>query len=401
MCPPRLESREPISAVAESQFHKVNLFTYLPGERVLIDVPQSWLAKVQETVEKTQPIPLVRSKRGRANLKRYFRRERAMPLEVLQKLLIATRLDPSEVQGKIKMRVGNCGTRLSIGPVLTIDEELVYVAELIRCDGHIPKNLGTIVFVNKEIRLISIVQKLFEKFGLKRENMNVAIYKGVSFLRVYSRLFALILHKAFEIPLGKKGDMKVPEFVLSSRRLAAAAVRAGFDAEGTVQTPTAEKKNTTRRVVITNISKSYVRCLRKAMGSLSIQSRIYTEMRSSGPIYRLAIYHQDNLRSFAAIIKPLHPKRKAKLDSLLKTYNKNRIPQLSLRRRILFSIHCGNSTRRQIALDTGLSLTRVGNQLYKLRRQHLIAKPIMTWTNLGGFGAYRLTVSGEKFLQGY
>jgi len=394
------EKGEPTPAAAEqeSKSPQVDLFGKLYRERVFVDVPRTWLAEALGRVGEDRAALTAASDGSRRNLRRYIRQERSMPLRVLQRLLKAARAGPAELHGKIKMRIGNCGTRLSLGPTLTIDEEFVYVAELIRCDGHIPKNLWSIVFVNKEPRLISVVRRFFEKFGLRRNNMNLAVYRGVNFLRVYSRLFALILHRVFRIPLGKKGDMRVPGFVLSSPHLAAAAVRAGFDAEGNVQTRTAENKATPRRVVITNISKSYLKCLRRAMHSLSIESRIYTEKRLAGVIYRLVVYHQENLRRFALIIRPLHPKRAIKLAALLETYRKDRIPELSLRTKILRSIQRGNATRKQIASDLNLSLSRVGNQLYRLREQNLIAKPAMIWTNHGGYGVFRLTSVGERVL---
>ncbi len=402
MSGPWLEGNEPNNSRAEQKidFPEVDLFGQLCRERVFVDVPQAWLAEFLGKVRENQPGLLAASDGSRRNLGRYFRQERSMPLSVLRKLLKSARVDPSELQGKIKMRIGNSGTRLSLGPSLRIDEEMVYVTELIRCDGHIPKNLWSIVFVNKELQLISIVKRFFEKFGLKGNNMNLAMIRGVHFLRVYSVLFAFILNRVLGVPLGKKGDMKVRSFVLSSPTLAAAAVRAAFDAEGTVQTRTLENKSTPRRVVITNISKSYVNCLRKALRSLSIQSRIYTERQDSGLIYRLVIYHQVYLRRFASIVRPRHPKRLSKLAALLETYRKDRIPELSLRRKILRSIQRGNSTRKQIASDLNLGLSQVGNQLRRLRDHHLISKPAMIWTNHGGYGVYRLTRVGEKALGG-
>jgi hypothetical protein len=280
----QLEKIEPFSRAAKGQssFPQVDLFRQLDRERVFVDVPRAWLAEALGKVRDDQSALIAASGGSSRNLRRYIRQERSMPLRVLQKLIEVAGADPAELQGRVKMRIGNCGTPLSLGPTLTIDEDFVYVSELIRCDGHIPKNLWSIVFVNKEPSLISFVRRFFEKFGLKRDNMSLAVYKGVNFLRVYSLLFAWILHRVFGVPLGKKGDMKVPPFVLSSPRLSAAAVRAAFDAEGNVQTRTAEHKTTPRRVVITNISKSYVKCLRKAMRSLSINSRIYTERRLHG-----------------------------------------------------------------------------------------------------------------------
>ncbi len=196
--------------------------------------------------------------------------------------------------------------------------------------------------------------------------------------------------------------MNVPAFVLESPSLAAAAVRAAFDAEGSVS---GRKRSgvsiTTRRITITNISEDYLKSIRRALRSFSIASRIYCEEKPTRNIFRLAIYHQDNLRRFADIIKPYHPKRMARLTSVLRSYRKDRISELSLRIPVLRSISNGNCTRRQIAASLGLANSRVGNQLYKLRKQHLVAKPTLIWTNRGGCGVYRLTVKGERALRGF
>ncbi|MDA4135062.1 MAG: LAGLIDADG family homing endonuclease, partial [Thaumarchaeota archaeon] len=327
--------------------------------------------------------------------RRYLRGERSMPLEIFRQIARFPNANFAELQGRIMTRAGKNGNRLSVGPGLLVDEEFVYISELIRCDGHLPRSLQYAVFVNKENVLIARVKDFLERLGLKKDSMSVSKQKDVYFLRIHSRLFTLILHTVFGIPSGKKADMKVRQFVLGSAPLAAAMVRAAFDAEGSVSGVSADGTPGSRRITISSISKGYLKCVQGALGSFSISSRIYFEDRMPRGIYRLVIYHQDNLRKFADIIKPFHPKRSAKLARILETYHKERIPELSLRIKILRSIELGNTTRRQIALSLGLSHSRVGNQLYKLRKRKLLAKPTLIWTNHGWYGVYRLTAKGR------
>ncbi len=107
-----------------------------------------------------------------------------MPLEVFRVLIDFGWLIPSELQGKVRMRIGNSGNRVLIGPSLPIDEEIVYVSELIRFDGHLPRNLWCIVFVNKEQVLISRVIRFFRRLELGRKNMYLYRKKGVYSLTV-------------------------------------------------------------------------------------------------------------------------------------------------------------------------------------------------------------------------
>lgn len=375
-----------------------DLVELLRKDRTFVDLPEVVLSSM---VRRTGIAPTILAKRlgvSAINLQRYLHAHRSMPLNVLRAVLQVGDVDALELQGKIRMRIGRSGTRVLIGPSLVIDEEMVYVAELVRCDGHLPKNMSMVVFVNKELDLISRVRRFFKEYGLKNSNMSLKKINGVYFLRVYSRLFAAVLHAIFGIPLGKKGDMKVPQFILASPNSSVAMVRAAFDAEGNVQVQRGPSKSTPRRVVITNKSKKYLKGVKQAMVLYNIESRIYREVRPSGPIFRLVIYHQQNLARFLASVGPFHPKRRARLVALLSSYRKDRIPEGSLRPSVLRAIAMGNNTRRLIATGLGLSSSRVGNQLYRLRKLALVAKPKVVGSSSGRYGIYELTKKGEEFL---
>ncbi len=216
---------------------------------------------------------------------------------------------------------------------------------------------------------------------------------------MHSCLLATILNRNYGIPLGKKGDMKVPRLVLASHVLASAMVRAAFDAEGDVQSGDTSQKSAPRRIVITNTSKSYLKCVEQALRYFGIESRTYLEARPHHNVFRLAVYRQESIRKFVRYVKPFHPKKCLRLACLLRTYQKNRLPELSLRPKILHSVSGGNNTRRMIANDLGLSLSQVGNQLYRLRKLALVARPNVVTSNHGRWGIYRLTAKGELLLR--
>ncbi len=149
---------------AAVDFFVVNLFDCLSGERVFVDLTEHMVTVIFKRID-ASPASLARSLGIKArNLQRYKKIARSMPLGVLKGLLKLSGTDASALQGKIHMRIGNSGTPISIGPGLRIDEEFVCVAELIRCDGHLPKNRWQVVFVNKEKMSIFAVEGFFKKF---------------------------------------------------------------------------------------------------------------------------------------------------------------------------------------------------------------------------------------------
>lgn len=389
----------PALKVASRDFIAVDLFEELRRERVFVDLPKPALAEIFSKVG-ASPATLA-GKLGIEvrNLQRYRGMTRSTPLGVLKELLKMSGIHSSALQGRIRMRIGNTGTPIFVGPMLMMDSEFVYVAELIRCDGHIPRSLWYTVFVNKEERLILSVERFFRKFGFTRKNMSLSSVNGVNYLRVHSRLLATILHKVYGIPLGKKGDMRAPKLVLDSPVLASSMVRAAFDAEGNVQSRDALQKSTPRRIVITNTSRRYLKCVKLALWRFGIESRIYYEARSQRPILRLVVYGQERIRNFLKYVKPNHPEKQQKLKFLLSTYQKNRAPELSLRPKILGSMSAGNNTRRKIANDLGLSLAQVGNQLYRIRKLKLVTKPKLAYSNHGRLGVYRLSAKGKLLLK--
>jgi len=100
------------------------------------------------------------------NISRYRNGSRAMPLTLFNKLIKLSNFKFSDFQGKLEIKIEKSGKYIKIGPIINIDEEWVYISELIKGDGHITPNFWHITFVNQDKNLI-----LFLK--LKRMNQTL------------------------------------------------------------------------------------------------------------------------------------------------------------------------------------------------------------------------------------
>ena len=132
--------------------------------------------------------------------------------------------------------------------------------------------------------------------------------------------------------------------------------------------------------------------------NLKIKSTIFQDnYNKEKPMYRLIIYHYVNLKRFKDIIKPLHTKRKQKLNEILNNYTKN--PQRLFHRKILLSIKDGNVRKRDISKNIKQNLILVGNNLNWLKKKGLIIPYEKIFTNNGCFHKYKVTKRGEGYLK--
>ncbi len=316
-----------------------------------------------------------------------------MPLEIFCRLCKLNKLSLHKLQNKVYLKVTPSGTAIKFGPYLHINETWVYVAELIRGDGHIPMNYWTINFVNKEETLINYVSDFFNQLGVPRTSIYTLKRPDATFLTIRSFVFAYLFSKLFNIPTGAKEEMHLPSFVLLNQRFMSAAVRGAFDAEGSVQ-------NTgSRRIVISSNSNLWLKDLQIALEHLRVVSKLYTDTSArKKPIYRLCIFHKLNLIRFLKIVKPYHPKRIAKLMELLETYpGKTYVSYW--RSKVLSAIKKGCTKRRSIAIKLKVGKKIIGGNLRWLLSKQLISISKKVWTNKGGFYEYKITKKGLQYLQ--
>jgi DNA-binding transcriptional ArsR family regulator len=308
------------------------------------------------------------------NLSRYKDGTRTMTLELFLKILEKTSIRTEDLQKQIRLKLDKNGVFVPIGPIVTIDKNWVYVAELIRGDGNIPKNLWNITFVNKENLLINYVENFFKNLDINTNCISVYKRKDISFLVIRSKLLAYLFSKIFNISTGKKYEMMLPDFIENSKEFISAAIRGFFDAEGTVANGYGKFKSP-RRVVMSSISKQYVNSIQRILLKLSIGSIISKEIgKRKKPVYRLFIYHQNNLKKFYEVISPLHPKRRKKLFDVIKSYNKNRIPEGVLAKNILFALKQlgGKATRKEISNKLNINPRKLGWHLSWLYKNNFL-----------------------------
>ncbi len=377
---------------------QINIFDFIPREKVIVNVDKD-LLKVMFDKMNCKTLEELSHKLGGniRNVSRYRCGTRGMPCSKFLKLVDSTKMRLEEFQNKITIRISKGGTALQLGPFVSIDENWIYISELIRGDGHIPPSMWSVQFINKEKSLIDIVKKFFIKNGIPESSIEVRKPKtGIYHLYIRSAIMAYILNKFFENPTGNKSAIiRLPNFIKSDKNFACAAVKGFFDAEGSVKVGT-RNHLTPRRITIASKSLFYLEDLKNVLNSLSIESRIRKESKKE--LYRLFITHQNNLRKFHEIIGSNHPVRKRKLEQLLKTFLATRHPEGDLRLRVLDSIKNGNKKRVKIMEHLNISHSSAGWQLKWLKSQNLIEISHKVYTNRGSYYEYDLTEDGSDAL---
>ncbi|GEM_PF-6037035 len=329
------------------------------------------------------------------NFSRYRLGRRGMPASFFKRLLDISKIPLENFQNKIRISIGNTGHPIRLGPLISADAEWVYIAELIRGDGHISDNLWYIVFVDrydKPNKIVNHVKMFFTKKGVPSESFYIRRHGDALFLTIRSNIFAFILKNLFQVPTGRKGDMKLPSFYWTSKIFAAAAIRAAFDAEGTVSLG----KPSPRRISITSISRSWLSDIRALLRLLNIDSEVHQEDRpGTTPIYRLRIYGQINLRRFLKTVKPVHPRKLIKLKKLLSTYRQNRVPEGTAKTKILAMLRdSGPMKREQIAHSLHFKKNLLSWHLSSLQKKNLVRITERVYTNKGSYFKYGITELG-------
>ncbi|MBS3079302.1 hypothetical protein J4218_04225 [Candidatus Pacearchaeota archaeon] len=326
------------------------------------------------------------------NLSRYKNGSRAVPLDLFNRLVALLNLNLIDFQNNIQLKINSTGNYIKLGPIIEIDEKWVYVSELIKGDGHIPSKFHYLVLVNNNKVLIDYVKDFFISLGLDKKHLFIYKKDDVNFLIIRSYLLAYLFNKILEVPVGKKNEINISDFVMKNRSFGIAAIRGAFDAEGSVNFIGS------RSITISSQSLIWINKLQKILDILKIKSKIYKEEKSrSRPIYRLTIHHIINLKRFYRIIKPLHSKRQDKLRKIITEFNKN--PSRIFHKKILLSIQSGNYRRSDIARDINKSLILVSNNIAYLKEKGFITPFEKNYTNIGCYFKYKMTDSGIKYLE--
>ena len=294
--------------------------------------------------------------------------------------------------GNIEIKIEKRGNYIKIGPLISINQEWIYIGELIRGDGHITPNFWNITFVNNNWFLIKYVENFFKSIGIKSNQISIIRRNDANFLIIRSSVLAHLFNKILNIPTGKKSELNMPSFIILNEKMGIAAVRGAFDAEGSVTS------KGSRRISITSNSKNWLIQLKQILEKLRIESRIFEDKSKDGKqIYRLFISHRSNLKKFLKIINPLHTKRKEKLKERLADYKRN--PQKMFHKKILLSVKDGYCRKRDISNKIKQSLITTGNNINWLKKKGYIVPYEKIHTNKGSFYNYKITEKGESYLK--
>lgn len=252
------------------------------------------------------------------NLSRYRNCSRSMPLYLFMKLVDNSRLSLNSFQNKLFVKINNNGDYIKIGPMLKIEADWIYVASLLKGDGHITSNFWYINFINNNRKLINFVIKFFIDIGIPKRQIYSHNRGNVVFLTIRSYPLAYIFYKLLDVPIGRKMEINIKDFVISNRKFSIAEIRGAFDTEGCVSF------TGSRRISITSTSKNWINKLIIILNNIGIKASIFEEKGDrKRTIYRILIHHIINLERFYNIIQPLHDKRSKKLNQIIESYKKN------------------------------------------------------------------------------
>jgi len=327
------------------------------------------------------------------NLSRYRNRTRALPLSFFLAIVKYRKIKLNELQNKIIIKINNCGGYLKIGPILEINSNWVYISELLKGDGHITRNFWYINFTNKEDSLIQTIRDFFLSLGLSEKRIDIREREGIKFMTIRSYLLAYLFYRILGVTPGKKSKIiDINDFVTKDLEFGKAAVRGAFDAEGSVSFIAS------RRVSISSISFGWIKKLKLILEKLRIKSSIFEDRsRRENAIYVLVIYGIINIKRFYDEIKPVHQKRKEKLQEIINSYWKN--PEYIFHKDILLSIKMGINRKKDIASKLKIKLITAANNISKLRNKGYITPKEKIFSNNGSFFKYQITKKGEEYLE--
>lgn len=390
-----------VSYLKGDNFHekimKVNILSHLPEKETFVKISDNVRNGLFIKAQNTTLTELAdRLYVDIKNLSRYKLGHRSIQLSILYKLLELSKFDINKLQGNILIKVGKNGTYIKIGPFMAINQDWIYVSQFLNGDGHLSKNLWQVVFVNKEIELINFFKSFFRRIGVEPSSIDLRKTKDeIYLLTIRSRFLLHLFNSIFKVPIGKKGLITIPDFIKENTSFGCSALRAIFDSEGTVTSGSKTCKSP-RRIMICSNDKTFLKDSQYILTKINITSRLFFD---ENRIYRLMITHQNNLRRFLELIEPLHPIRAKKLADILETFDKGRVPQGSVRIKILDILkEQGTLTRSQISDFLNIKMTKFSWHLKWLQKKRLIEIIQKVATRNGCYYLYGLTDEGKNYL---
>lgn len=121
------------------------------------------------------------------------------------------------------------------------------------------------------------------------------------------------------LPLGRKGQISIPDVIVSDEKLATACLRGIFDTDGNVYI---ENKNGRPypRIHITTTSGALATQIRSLVKSLGLSSFSLWITRPAGwsPCYRICVRGYHAVEQWSRLVGTAHPLHRKQIDSVLK-----------------------------------------------------------------------------------
>lgn len=380
---------------------KIDIFDHLIADETFIEIDDNIRKDIFERAikrTKSQSNLAKLLKISEKNLSRYKLGKRSILMSDLQKLLKFSKMDIAKISGNLKIKLGK-SSKFYLPHAIELNPGWIYVAELIRCDGHLPRNQWHVTFTNSSQSLIDEFVKFFTSFGVPKNCIDIrtkAPHRHIKCVTIRSKSLAFIFNKIFEIPYGNKSHIiRIPKFYEKiPLGLAKIAVRGAFDSEGTVQIGS-KSYTTPRRIAICSASKSYLEDLQKILRKMGIYSSIGEYQKGMFKIY---ISHRINIEKFSKEINSCHSVQKNKIENLLKIYDKNRVPERTLRKAILLLLKEDPKRRSEIAVNLHMKKTKLSWHLKWLQMNNLVDIEDKIYTNKGSYYVYNITKYGIGYL---
>ncbi len=257
------------------------------------------------------------------------------------------------------VKIGRYGKFLELPLTFQLSLDWFYIAELIRTDGHISKNLDRVKLTNND-------KTLLLKFGAFCESLGITyIRKESDRYLVFNSTLTKILNKVFEIQNGNKSlRVYLPEWIkkVDNRELSS-CLRGAFDGDGGVQ----NGSDGTRRVRLTTGSKQYAGDIHECLAKFAIKSSVFKDPRLGKNVWYVEIPDKLSLIRFKENIGFNQIKRADKLQSLLSSYTSHPLNELEV---IIYELlqTTDKFTITQLSRLLNKSPTTISEQITKLEK---------------------------------
>ncbi|MDD5253573.1 MAG: LAGLIDADG family homing endonuclease [Candidatus Nanoarchaeia archaeon] len=165
-------------------------------------------------------------------------------------------------------------------------------------------------------RIAPLYQRLYNLKPRIREMPST----GVIGFQIWSNGLTNFKHQLLKLPLGKKENIKIPQFIYKHKEYIPSIIRGVYDTDGTLYL---EKKYNKLypRIQINTVSNLLAEQLKKSLNQLDIRTTKYTQIRKEknwNNLHTISIRGEKMMDKFFNIIQPFNPKHLIKLKKYLK-----------------------------------------------------------------------------------